>query len=90
MPRIIIDFPIRGIPDERNFPNEISDPVRKYFSGPFSTNGQRQKVFHKLKDLQTRIATIRIFAANELHELIIRYLNPNDVHDCVKHVIPRL
>lgn len=90
VPRIVIDFPIRGIPDERNFPPEIGDPDRKYFDGSSSKEKDKQRVFFKVRDLQVMIASIRVYAAPELHELIIRYLNPQNVQTCVKKVIKKL
>jgi len=31
LPLVVIDYPVRGIPDEKNIPREIGDPSRKYF-----------------------------------------------------------
>jgi hypothetical protein len=69
VPRIVIDFPVRGIPDEKNFPGEIGDPARKYLSGPVNQSIPRRNVFYTVRTLQSEIASLRIFAAEELHEL---------------------
>ncbi|HST21230.1 MAG TPA: protein kinase [Blastocatellia bacterium] len=84
---IVIDFPVRGISEEKNFPAEIGDPARKYLAGPVKPTGERRSVFHTVKQLQTQIASVRVFAAPELHELITRYLDPSDVQACVESVI---
>ena len=89
MPRIIIDFPTRGLPEEINFPNELSDPARKY-TGVRATPFPSGKVFYIVRDLLAKKATLRIFAAPELHELIIRYLDPEDVESCVATIITRI
>jgi len=86
---IILDFPIRGIPNEVNFPNELGDPSRKY-TGSSSRTLAGGKVFHDVRRMQTQRATLRIFAADELHELIIRYLNSDVVEACVSEAIPRI
>jgi hypothetical protein len=39
--------------------------------------------------LQMKMASLRIFAAPEFHELIIRYLNPPDIRACVLEVFPK-
>jgi len=84
---IVIDFPVRGISEERNFPAEIGDPARKYLAGPVKSRSERRSVFHTVRQLQTQIASVRVFAAPELHELITRYLDPSDVQACVESVI---
>ncbi len=89
MPYIIIDFPTRGLPEEKNFPTELGDSVRKY-SGLRKSVGPKSQVFHVVRDLQAKKATLRVFAANEFHELIVRYLDLNDVESCVEEVIPRI
>src|SRR6185295_19005660 len=33
LPRVVIDFPTPGIPDEDNVPPELGDPARKYTAG---------------------------------------------------------
>ena len=89
-PLVVLDFPIRGIPEERNFPQEISDPARKYISGSRYGAVLGRNVFHTVKRLQVAIASLRVFAAPELHELIVRYLDPEDVQSCVESVLPGL
>jgi HD superfamily phosphohydrolase len=90
LPRIIIDFPMRGIPEETNFPPEISDPHRKYLASSAFGRKIRKDIFQTVKQLQVDRAAIRIFAAEELHDLIIRYLNYDDIWTCVQHVIPKI
>ncbi len=34
------------------------------------------------------MATLRIFVDPGLHELIIRYLEPDDIQGCVESVVP--
>lgn len=87
--RIVIDFPTRGVPDEDNVPPELGDPARKYTAGG-SNNQSRGKSFHVVRQLQTHSATLRVFAAEELHELVVRYLDPPTVEACVNEVIPRV
>ena len=31
---VVLDFPVRGLPNEENLPSEMGDPHRKYFSLP--------------------------------------------------------
>jgi len=90
VPLIVIDFPVRGIPDEKNYPPEIGDAARKYISGKSSEPEKRRNVFRNVRRLQVEIATFRVFAESRLHELIIRYLDPADVEDCVFAAIPKL
>ena len=89
VPKVILDFPSRGIPQEENFPSELSDPARKYLAS-HEAHKNSSKVFHVVKDLQTQSATLRVFVAKELHELIIRYLDPAEVEACVGEVIPKI
>lgn len=89
LPLVVIDFPVSGIPNEINFPTELGDPARKYLSGR-PENERRAKVFHVVRELQTQRATLRVFAAKELHELVIRYLAPSTVEACVSEVIARI
>lgn len=86
-PRIVVDLPTRGVPDETNIPSEIGDPSRKYTSGNKSGRGE---VFSVVRNLQVQRATLRVFASPELHELIIRYLDPGAVESCMKDCIPTL
>lgn len=88
-PLVVIDFPMRGIPNERNFPHEIGDSSRKYLSGAENLANQA-KVFHTFRDLQMQKAALRVFAAPELHELIIRYLDPMNIRACVEEVIEKI
>lgn len=89
-PLIAVDFPMRGIQNDRNFPRSISDAARKYISGRSERISSRQDVFQTVRKLQMSITTVRIFASRELHELIVRYLEPLDVQQCVESVIPIL
>jgi hypothetical protein len=89
-PLVVIDFPTRGLPEETNFPTLISDPNRKYFSIPPQTRDQDFRIFHDIRRLQARNASVRVFAAPELHELVLRYLEPKDVRECVGESIPML
>ena len=90
LPLIIIDFPTRGIPEEKNFPTEISDSTRKYISGNIILARNKREIFQTVRSLQIGIASLRVFAAPELHELIIRYMNPEDVYDCIISILPVL
>jgi hypothetical protein len=90
MPLVLLDFPVRGVPEERNTPAEIGDAVRKYFVLPKASGNQVDDVFEVVRKLQQRMATVRVFAFPELHELVIRYLNPNEVKDCVERVIDQI
>ncbi len=47
-------------------------------------------VFDNVRDLQIDIATLRVFAEPTLHQLIIRYLDPDEVRACVFEAIPSL
>jgi hypothetical protein len=90
MPLVILDFPVRGIPDDRNTPTEIGDAIRKYFVLPKGSGRTIDDVFDVVRSLQQNMATVRIFAIPELHELIIRYLSPDQIKDCVENVIDQL
>jgi HD superfamily phosphohydrolase/serine/threonine protein kinase len=90
VPRVVIDFPTRGVPEEDNVPPELSDPARKYTAGRTGTPSAGGKVFHVVRNLQTQKATLRVFAADELHELVVRYLDPATVEACITEVIPRV
>jgi HD superfamily phosphohydrolase len=89
VPKIVIDFPTRGIPDENNFPTEISDSSRKYLSGPIAGKPTRQ-IFSVVRNLQIQGIVLRIYASPDLHELIIRYLETKEVEACIKDVITTL
>jgi HD superfamily phosphohydrolase len=90
LPLVLIDFPVRGVPNDKNTPAEIGDALRKYFVLPQANGHQVDDVFEVVRQLQQRMATVRIFAFPALHELIIRYLNPKEVKDCVEQVIEQL
>jgi hypothetical protein len=90
VPLIVLDFPTRGVPRETNLPLEVGDPARKYFTLPSKANAGDDNVFHTVRTLQERIATFRVFAAPEFHELIIRYLTPKQIKDCVGDVIKQV
>lgn len=90
IPLIVLDFPTRGLPEETNIPTEISDPNRKYFSIPPQNRAASFGVFHDVRRLQTRNASLRVFAAPEFHELVVRYLNAEDVRACIGESIKML
>ena len=90
MPLLIVDFPTRGVPDERNVPTELADPARKYLAHRVSPDAPERSLFHVIRSLQMQAACIRVFAAPELHELATRYLSPDDVRACVGEVIHEL
>ena len=89
VPKIVIDFPTRGISDESNFPSEISDSSRKYLSTTIAGKSTKQ-IFKVVRNLQIQNIVLRIYAHPDLHELIIRYLEKNEIEACVKEVITTL
>lgn len=88
MPLVVLDFPIRGIADEANIPREIGDAFRKYFTLPRYEKPSDANVFRAIRRLQVNSAALRVFAAQELHEMIIRYLNPKDIRAIMASIIP--
>jgi HD superfamily phosphohydrolase len=88
VPLIILDFPTRVI-KEYNVPSELEDSVRKYLpiihSSPKAAN-----IVSMIWQLQKNIATVRVFAEPLLHELIIRYLDPDIIHNCIVSKISSL
>lgn len=86
---VVIDLPVRGFPEDDNLPVEIGDSYRKYFTLPPQSVTGDSGVFFEVKRLQMKMASLRIFAANELHELITRYLDPGDIRACVCEVFPK-
>ena len=89
-PQVVIDFPTRGVPSERNLPKEIGDPERKYFTMPTRGEADDDNVFHLVRGLQERMAMVRVFASPELHELVVRYVLPVEIQQCVESVIDKL
>ena len=87
MPLVVLDFPTRGVPGERNFPIEIGDPSRKYLFSPSVKSNSGTLTFETIRQLQVRKATVRIFAFEKLHLLITRYLSHEQVKSCVAEVI---
>lgn len=87
---VVIDFPIRGVPDDKNIPPEIGDAARKYISGKSGEPQKGRSVFRNVRKLQVEITTFRIFAEPRLHQLIIRYLDPENVEACVFAALPKL
>lgn len=87
---VVLDYPTRGIPEEKNFPHPIGDAARKYIAGRGGEAGQARSVFHTVRRLQVAIAPLRVFADPDLHELIIRYLDPVDVQNCVESALPQV
>lgn len=61
LPLIIIDFPLIGIPNEKNFPTQIGDPSRKYITGKVMDGGNKNIIFVQVKHLQEQIAALRVF-----------------------------
>jgi HD superfamily phosphohydrolase len=84
---ILIDFPTKGVPQEKNVPKEISDAIRKYFVLTSTKKPKEDSPFFTICKLQENLATLRIFAHKDLHELIIRYLSPKEVQDVISHAI---
>lgn len=89
-PLIVIDFPMRGIAKDKNFPRAIGDPERKYISGRSEGSSQGRSVFHIVRRMQIANASVRVFAERDLHELIVRYLEPRDVQEVTESVLPIL
>ena len=90
LPLVVVDYPIRGIPDDKNIPREIGDPSRKYISGAFPAANSNRDVFINVRQLQIDSASVRVFAEPELHQLIVRYLDPSDVQSCILEAMPFL
>jgi hypothetical protein len=90
VPLVVLDFPTRGIPSELNIPTQLDDASRKYFVIESNRNKGDDNVFHVVRRLQMGSAALRIFAAPDLHELVIRYLTPDDIRGCVGDVLPGL
>lgn len=89
-PLIILDFPSRGLPNEYNIPRELEDPVRKYFTLSIRRGRRGDDLFATVRNLQVEIATVRVFAEPRFHEIIIRYLQPSDIHRFVIAALPSL
>jgi HD superfamily phosphohydrolase len=90
LPLVVIDYPVRGIPDDRNIPLEIGDPSRKYISGATVGATAGRDVFVNVRRLQIESASVRVFCEYSLHQLIVRYLGPSDVQACVLEAMPFL
>jgi HD superfamily phosphohydrolase/serine/threonine protein kinase len=90
LPLVVVDYPVRGIPDEKNIPLEIGDPSRKYISGASVAEKTSRDVFVNVRRLQIDSASVRVFAEPHLHQLIVRYLDPSEVHSCVLEAMPFL
>jgi hypothetical protein len=90
LPLVVVDYPVRGIPDEKNIPLEIGDPSRKYISGASVAVNANRDVFINVRRLQIDSASVRVFAEPQLHQLIVRYLEPDEVHSCVLEAMPFL
>ncbi|NJL71885.1 MAG: protein kinase [Candidatus Competibacteraceae bacterium] len=89
-PLVVIDFPMRGVPNEHNMPHELGDPMRKYSIVRQSSRRQDDNVFHSMRRLQEHMSMIRVFVDPELHDLVIRYLEPEEIFKCVSEQIPEL
>lgn len=90
LPLILADFPTKGLPEETNFPPEIGDASRKYVSGNATGLERGKKAFAAIRQLQYESASVRVFAAPKLHELIVRVLNAGEIEDCVAAAMPVL
>jgi hypothetical protein len=90
LPLVVVDFPVRGVSEEKNYPGEINDPARKYLASHVQAAKARRNLFLTVRKLQSEIASVRIFAAKELHELVVRYLEPKEIQQCVESVVHRL
>ncbi|MBL8215157.1 MAG: protein kinase [Bryobacterales bacterium] len=90
MPLVVIDFPVRGVASDMNLPKEIGDSYRKYLPFPNQDRPEDDNVFHSVRQLQMQMAAVRIFASREFHELIIRYLRPDEIIGCVAEVMPKV
>jgi hypothetical protein len=90
LPLVVVDYPVRGIPDDKNIPREIGDPSRKYISGASVAVNSSRDVFINVRQLQIDSASVRVFAEPQLHQLIVRYLDPGEVHSCVLEAMPFL
>lgn len=88
MPLVVLDFPTRGIPNEANYPTEIGDASRKYLYAPGVKSNVGAQVFDTIRTMLIRKATISVYAADELHQLITRYLSAEKVRACVGEVVP--
>ncbi len=83
-PLVVIDFPSRGIPKEPNAPTEIGDALRKYFA----VGGRpATKEFDLARRMQMDHATLRVYAAPELHEMLLRFLPSNEVERIVRSTL---
>ncbi|MHA1951353.1 MAG: protein kinase domain-containing protein [Candidatus Thorarchaeota archaeon] len=89
VPLVVLDFPVRVL-KEYNIPKELEDPVRKYFTISISHRREREDIVSTIMKLQKNIATVRVFADPDFHELIIRYLKPEVIKKCVELTIPSL
>lgn len=90
VPLVIVDFPCRGVPDEKNVPRELGDPARKYLPDSARLARSESSVFHAVRHLQSQMATMRVFVEPEFHVLVARYLDPDDIKACVDSSIPIL
>lgn len=88
VPLVILDFPTR-VTRDYNLPKELEDPVRKYLP-IVSSSRKGGDIVSKIWALQKDIATVRIFAEPDLHDLITRYLNPDLIKENVELVIKSL
>jgi hypothetical protein len=68
---------------------EIGDSYRKYFTPPPQQLPSDNSAFFEIKRLRMKTAALRVFAANEFHELLTRYLDPADIRACVCEVFPK-
>lgn len=86
-PLLVLDFPIRGVPLDLNTPLEMGDAIRKYSVLPRRGLPPQDNLFHVVRKLQEHLATLRVYAAPELHEIVIRYLNPEQIRSVVESLV---
>jgi hypothetical protein len=84
---LVIDFPNKGVPEERNWPREVGDPARKYVSLPEQPT-KPAAAFQRVRALQEAAASLRVYVAPRLHDTVTRYLGPARIHECVAQLIP--
>lgn len=85
---VVIDFPVRGVSSEENFPNEVLDHARKYFVIDRDDSVRDDDVFFSIRGLQEKTAMFRVYVHPDLHEIIARYLKEADIRACVEDLVP--
>jgi HD superfamily phosphohydrolase len=91
IPLIILDVPTRGVPREKNIPVAIGDSFRKYFKIAKQFHpSPGVRTFEAVQSLQQGMACFRVFAAPELHDYIVQYLNPEDIATAITRIVPEV